>query len=274
MKHKLPVLILILAGFSLAATAQVVTAEPVFPVSSGPVVITFQADQGNTGLKDYAGDDVYAHTGVVTNLSGGQWRYVIAAWATNIPKAKLTKVSANVYTLAISPSIREFYGVPAGEEIQKLAFVFRNSTGTVTGRDVGGADIFYNVSEQASFELLLSRPASYSSVVDAGESVEVLASASVADSIILYQNGTLVKKVTETTLSHSVTAAGSGSFKLLVKAWHNNVPKADSAYYFIRTATVIEPVPAGLKPGVNITGDNSAAFLLYCSLQEQCLRHG
>lgn len=263
MKHKLPVLILILAGFSLAASAQVITADPVFPVSSGPVVITFHADQGNMGMKDYAGDDVYAHTGVITNLSGGQWKYVIATWTTNIPKAKLTKVSANVYTLTISPSIREFYGVPAGEEILKLAFVFRNSAGTATGRDVGGADIFYNVSEQASFELLLSRPASYSSVVNAGESVEVLASASVADSIILYQNGTSLKKVTETTLSHSVTAAGSGSFKLIVKAWHNNVPKADSAYYFIRTATVTEPVPAGLKPGVNITGDNSAAFLLY-----------
>lgn len=263
MNHKLPVLILILAGFSLTASAQVITADPVFPVSSGPVVITFHADQGNMGMKDYAGDDVYAHTGVVTNLSGGQWKYVIATWTTNIPKAKLTKVSANVYTLAISPSIREFFGVPAGEEILKLAFVFRNSTGSVTGRDVGGADIFYNVSEQASFELLLSRPASYSSLVDAGEPVEVLASASVADSIMLYQNGTLLKKVTETSLSHSVTAAGSGSFKLLVKAWHNNVPKADSAYYFIRTPTVIEPVPSGLKPGVNITGDNSASFLLY-----------
>jgi glycosidase len=265
MRRKIPVLILLLAGFSLTASAQVITADPVFPVSSGPVVITFHADQGNMGMKDYAGDDVYAHTGVITNLSSSNsdWKYVVAAWATNLPKAKLTKVSANVYTLSISPSIREFYGVPAGEEILKLAFVFRNSTGSVTGRDVGGADIFYNVSEQASFELLLSRPASYSSLVDAGESVEVQASASVADSIILYQNGTLLKKVTETTLNHSVTATGSGSFKFLVKAWHNNVMKADSAYYFIRSAPVTATVPAGLKPGVNITGDNSAALLLY-----------
>ncbi len=274
MKHKLPVLILFLAGFSLAATAQVVTADPVFPVSSGPVVITFHSDQGNAGMKDYAGDDVYAHTGVVTNLSEGQWKYVIAAWTTNIPKAKLTKVSANVYTLTISPSIREFYGVPAGEEIQKLAFVFRNSTQSVTGRDVGGADIFYNVSEQASFELLLSRPAAYSSLVNAGESVDVQASASVADSILLYQNGTLLKKVTETTLEHTVIAAGSGSYKMLVKAWYNNMPKSDSAYYFIRTATVTESIPAGLQPGINITGDNSAAFLLYAPFKNSVFLMG
>jgi glycosidase len=263
MKHKLPVLVLLFAGFSLAATAQVVTADPVFPVSSGPVVITFHADKGNAGMKDYAGDDVYAHTGVVTNLSEGQWKYVIATWTTNIPKAKLTKVSANIYTLTISPSIREFYGVPEGEEIQKLAFVFRNSTQSVSGRDVGGADIFYNVSEQATFELLLSRPATYSSLVNAGESIDVQASASVADSILLYQNGTLLKKVTGTTMDHTVIASGSGSYKLLVKAWNNSIPKADSAYYFIRTATVTESVPTGLKPGINITGDNSAAFVLY-----------
>ncbi len=265
MKLKFAVLILILAGYSLASTAQVITADPVFPVSSGQVVITFNADRGDMGLKDYTGDDVYAHTGVITSASTGpsDWKYVIATWTTNLPKAKLTKVSANVYTLTISPSIREFYGVPAGEQILKLAFVFRNSTGSRTGRDSGGADIFYNVSEEAAFDILLSQPALYTSLVNAGEEVPVQASASVADSIILYQNGTQLKKVTETTLSHTITATGSGSFKLLVKAWHNNVMKADSVYYFIRTPTVTQAVPTGLKPGVNITGDNSAAFLLY-----------
>ena len=265
MKAKLLILILSLASLSVATEAQVITANPVFPVSSGQVVITFNADQGDMGLKDYTGDDVYAHTGVITSASTGpsDWKYVIATWTTNLPKAKLTKVSANVYTLTISPSIREFYGVPAGEQILKLAFVFRNGNGSKTGRDVGGADIFYNVSEEAAFDLLLSQPALYTSLVDAGEEITVQASASVADSIILYQNGTRLKKETSTTLTHTVTAVGSGSYKLLVRAWYNNTPKADSAYYFVRTPTVTEPVPAGLKPGVNITGDNSAAFLLY-----------
>ena len=71
MRTKLPVLIMIITGWSLAAPAQVVTADPVFPVASGPVVITFHADMGDMGLKDYSGDDVYAHTGVITNLSTG-----------------------------------------------------------------------------------------------------------------------------------------------------------------------------------------------------------
>jgi len=153
------------------------------------------------GLKDYAGDDVYAHTGVITNLSSGpsDWKYVVSGtWSTTVPppaKVKLTKVSANVYTLNIAPSIRDFYGVPAGEQLQKLAFVFRNGNSSRTGRDVGGADIFYNVSEEAAFALLLSQPDSYTSLADPGELIPVLASASVCDSIILLQNGVRLKKV-------------------------------------------------------------------------------
>ena len=127
------------------------------------------------GLKDYPGDDVYAHTGVITDksTSGSDWKYVIAAWGTDLPKAKLTKVSANVYTLAISPSIREFYGVPAEEKILKLTFVFRISGGSVTGRDVGGTDIFYDVAEAATFQLMLSQPDSYTSLVNVGQVIPV-----------------------------------------------------------------------------------------------------
>jgi glycosidase len=261
--------ILALTAWGLTSQAQVITTDPVFPTSADAVTITFNADKGNMGLKDYTGTSrIYAHTGVITDqsTSGSDWKHVIANWGVFTSKARLVKVSANVYTLTISPSIREFYGVPADEKILKLAFVFRDTVGdpnTATGRDVGGSDIFYNVSEEASFELLLSQPESYTSLVDPGTPIPVKASASVCDSIILYQNGTLLKKVTETTLEHTITTAASGSYKLLVKAWHNSVMKADSAYYFIRTATVTASVPAGLRPGVNITGDNSAAFLLY-----------
>jgi len=269
MRAKLPVLILILSGWSLAASAQVVTADPVFPVASGPVVITFHADRGDMGMKDYTGDDVYAYTGLITSLSTGpsNWKYVVSGvWSVDYPppdKVKMTRTGANTYTLTITPSIREWYAVPAEEQILQMAFVFRNGNASRTGRDVGGLDIFYDVSQEAAFDLRLLQPDLYTSLVDPGQEITVEASASVCDSIILYQNGTQLVKVTETTLSHTITAAASGSFKLLAKAWNNNIMKADSAYCFIRSATVTESVPAGLKPGVNITGDNSASFLLY-----------
>jgi len=267
MNRKLATLILILTGWNLASHAQVVTSDPVFPVASGSVVITFHADQGDMGLKDYTGDDVYAYTGVITDQSNGAWAYVLqSSWTDFVPKAKLTRVSANTYTLNITPSIREYYGVPAGENILKMAFVFRNTdlVNTRSGRDVGGADIFFNVSEEAAFEVKLLQPDAYTFLADPGQEITVEASASVCDSLILYQNDIMLSRVTgETTISDVVTAGTSGDFRLLVKGWHNNVMKADSAYYSVRTGVVTAAVPAGLEPGVNVTGDNSAAFLLY-----------
>jgi 1,4-alpha-glucan branching enzyme len=265
MKLKLPVIILLFAGCAFTLQAQVVTCNPAFPTASDAVVINFNADKGDMGLKDYTGDDVYAHTGVITDqsTSGSDWKYVVAPWSTNLPKAKLTKVSANVYTLSISPSIREYYGVPSGESILKMAFVFRNSTATRTGRDVGGADIFYDVSEEAAFQVMLIQPDSYTSIVSAGQVINIQASASVCDSLLLLQNGVRLNKVTETTISQSITTSGSGLFKLVARAWYDNVMKEDSAFYFIRTPVVTADVPAGIRPGVNITGDNSATFLLY-----------
>ncbi len=81
------------------------------------------------GLKDYTGDDIYAHTGVITDKSTCGFRLEICDRClghVNNPKVKMTKVSANVYTLTISPSISEFYGVPSADIIMKLAFVFRS----------------------------------------------------------------------------------------------------------------------------------------------------
>jgi len=249
----------------LSLDGQVVTTNPVFPTASDAVVITFNADKGDMGLKDYTGDDVYAHTGVITDKSAGgsDWKYVVASWTTNVPKAKMTKVSANVYTLTISPSIRDYFGVPATEEIRKLAFVFRNSTASRTGRDTGGADIFYDVSETPVFGVMISQPVLYTSLADEGESVTIEASASMCDSLILLQNDVRLKKVTDLTATYSLTASGTGLFKIVARAWFGLVMKEDSVFYYIRPPVTVEEVPAGARPGVNVTGDNSALFLLY-----------
>src|SRR5665647_2516437 len=111
-------LLFLLAAFYQFGYGQV-TSNPALPNETLPVTITFDATQGTAGLKDYTGD-IYAHTGVITDQSTSvsDWKYVIATWTTNIPKAKLTRVTANTYTLEITPDIRSFYGVPAGEKIK------------------------------------------------------------------------------------------------------------------------------------------------------------
>ena len=166
---RLRILILLLLGTASAIDAQVITVNPAFPTASDAVVVTFNADQGNMGLKDYTGD-VYAHTGVITDksTSGSDWKFVIAPWETNLPKAKMTRVSSNVYTLSVSPSIRDFYGVPVSDTIKKLAFVFRSWDRTKEGKAATGGDIFYDVQKTPVFEVMLTQPDKYTSLVNAG----------------------------------------------------------------------------------------------------------
>jgi len=261
---RIKIFILLFLGTAVITEAQIITCNPVFPTASDAVIITFNADQGNLGLKDYTGD-VYAHTGVITDksTSGSDWKYLIAPWETNIPMAKMTRVSPNVYTLSISPSIREFYGVPDSDTIKKLAFVFRSWDRTKEGKTETGGDIFYDVQKAAVFEVMLTQPDKYTSLVNAGDNVTIQASASMGDSLMILQNNVILKKVYELNATHTLVASGTGLFKIVARAYNGTVMKEDSVFYYIKPGVTVEDVPAGLEPGVNITGDNSATFVLY-----------
>ena len=143
MRIQSALLFFFLSFSSLLVNSQVITADPEFPTATNSVIIYFDATQGNQELKDFTGD-IYAHTGLITS-SSTEWKYVIAGWTVNTAKAKLTKISANLYQFTISPSIKEFYGVAENEEVLKLAFVFRNSDGSKVAREADGGNIFYNV---------------------------------------------------------------------------------------------------------------------------------
>lgn len=263
MKTKALFVIILLMNFAVMK-GQVITCNPAFPLASDEVVVTFNADQGNAGLKDYIGD-IYAHTGVITDKSAtsSEWKYVVAAWETNTSKAKMTRVSANVYTLTLTPSIREYYGVPAGEEILKMTFVFRNSDGTKTGKTAANGDIFYDVSETPVFNIALTLPDEYNTLVNEGDEIQVAASASVCDSLILLDNNVRLIKVTGLSADYTITASGSGLHKIVARAWNDNVRLEDSVFYYISTPVIVENPPSGLKPGVNVISPDAAAFLLY-----------
>jgi glycosidase len=245
--------------------AQVITCDPVFPSASGGVTVTFYADQGSAGLKDYTGD-VYAHMGLITSLSTGSsdWKYIVAPWSTNLPKAKMTRVSTNVYTITISASIKEFYGVTSTTEvIKKLAFVFRSSDGTKEGKTSTGGDIFYDVTPESAFVVKIATPVNYTSLVSSGDLIPVTVNASKGDSLKIFDNGTQLVKTNTLSASTTISAFGTGLHKILAKAWKSGVSAADSVYYCVKSTVTVEDVPAGMRPGVNVTGDNSATFVLY-----------
>ncbi len=136
--------------FSFSAQSQLIITTPSFPSEDNQVEITFNAALGSGGLAGYTGD-VYAHTGVLTNLSTGpsNWRHVKTNWGQNTEETKLVRVSGDIYKLTIGPDIRQYYNVPANEEILKLAFVFRSGVQVggswLEGKTETGGDIFADV---------------------------------------------------------------------------------------------------------------------------------
>ena len=142
--------------------AQVTTEPTPLQEDATGVVVYFHADQGNKGLAGQpASAQIYAHTGVITSASssGSDWKYA-PVWGDNSAKYKLEYVSPNLWRLNIG-NLRQYYGVPAGEVIKRLMFVFRLADSSKEGKGAGGADIAVNVVDGGIASLPASVEAPY-----------------------------------------------------------------------------------------------------------------
>jgi len=252
----------LLVAFSLFSYGQI-TSNPVLPIGNLPVTITFDATQGTAGLKDYTGD-IYAHTGVITDQSTSvsDWKYVIAPWTTNLPKAKLTRVTANTYTLEITPDIRSFYGVPTGEKIKQMAFVFRSADQTKEGKATGGKDILTDVFE-AGLNVSVTKPTAVVNVVALNTPFQFSASTTVTSDIRLLQNNSQVKAVNGTQLDNIFFFSQAGDYWLKVIATDGTKSVADSVFVSVLTSQVVQPLPTGAKKGISYVDQQTARLVLW-----------
>jgi hypothetical protein len=263
---KILLILIIFTGF-FAVNGQVIVVDPAFPTDQDAVVVTFHAAEGSGGLAGYSGD-VYAHTGVITNNStgGSDWKYVVSDWGENLPKTKLTRISTDVYTLSITPGIREYYGVPVGETILKLAFVFRSGVQVngswLEGKTAEGGDIFYDV-YPAGLNVAFIQPTLDQVLVESGATIPVSVASNNADSTLLLINNTKVASTTTNTLEYTITATGSGTSMVKAVAYANNEMVADSFSYFIRSAVTVAELPAGMVDGINYLNDSTVLLCLF-----------
>ncbi|MCC3159297.1 T9SS type A sorting domain-containing protein [Hymenobacter sp. 15J16-1T3B] len=261
----LTVLLLALTG---VARAQVVTTNPAFFTAADPVTLTFNAAQGNQGLNNFTGD-VYAHIGVITNLSTSpsDWRYVkFSNFNAADPSVLLTRTGANTYTLSITPSVRAWFNVPAAEQILKLAMVFRNATGTIVGRATGGADIFVDVAQSSALAVRITAPTTGQNptFINSGTTVNVTGTVSQAATLTLRLNGTQISQQTNaTSFSGSVTPTQAGRNVIRLTATVGTTSVSDSAIVYIRPAVTTAALPTGVRDGINyLAGGTSAVLVL------------
>ena len=274
MKRLLLFLILI-CGYSYG---QVITWQPYFVKDSDSIDVYFDATQGDKGLINYTTGDVYAYTGVLTNLSASSsaWKYVVnASWTDNNAKCKLERLGTTLYHFKISPSIRSFYNVPVGESITNICFVFRSAspyTGTTyyTGRAVGGGDIFLPLFG-SGLNVALITPAhsySFSDFHQIGDTIHISAVSSHSTSLSLYAAGGLLNSTTDSSVNFNYVVPSAG--KVWIKAVAGAKTSAgkdtsvvDSLFYVVNTPVPILPVPAGIVDGINYNSSTSVTFSLY-----------
>jgi len=175
----------------------------------------------------------------------------------------LTYQGNNTFKLVVG-NARTFYQLTSeSEQIQQLAFVFRNPDGSKTGRDVGGADIFVQM-YTGSLSVAIASPSEEFLFAELNQNINVLAISSNSVSLELYKNEQLVSSTTNDSLNYSLTITETGK-TLIVAIAKDGIGNetADSMYFVTRGNTVVEDLPAGVKPGINVVDNTTVILVLY-----------
>ncbi len=274
--------LLLLISTSLFAQSPV-TLSPLYASENDSIIVYFDATKGDAGLKGFTGD-VYAHTGVITNIStsGSDWKYVMAPWATNYPDIKLTRDSADHYHLVIgrpriyySNNHQNLGSIPSSEHILQLAFVFRDVTGSRTGRDVGGKDIFaslYNtgisvILNSPNVKNTFGDPMRSPYFISPGATLPISATSSAGSStksITLFINDVQKYQSNSSTLQYTFSSNDNPSWKDIIKIIAEDFSgRKDSTQFAIVTNSPVtdSPLPAGNQIGINYGSDNTSVTL-------------
>ncbi|NCC72831.1 MAG: T9SS type A sorting domain-containing protein [Sphingobacteriia bacterium] len=238
-----------------------ITTSPPYPTDTDAVLLTFDAT--GTPLESYSGD-VYTHTGVLIE-GDDNWHHVIGNWGNNTTQPKLTGIGNHQYTLSITPSIRDFYDVPANEIIRQMAFVFRSADGVTQTVNLY-VDVF-----ETGLSIIITSPDEERVMMEDGEVLSVVAVSPQADSVFLYINNTLELAIAGISVSYDLTASSASGYwndipvEIVAKDDVNTV--SSSFVYFVIPPPEIANLPEGVSDGINYLDENTIILSLYAPLK-------
>jgi 1,4-alpha-glucan branching enzyme len=249
---------------------------PEFSQDNSTMVITVDCSKGNQGLFNYANtNDVYVHLGVNTNLSTGptDWKYVkFPNFNAPTPAAQATSLGNNRYSYTIT-NIRSFFGVPAGETINKVNVIFRNGNGSLKNVNSDGSDMYIPVYAAGQYAVRLNLPPFEPRFVPfpenitatVGSTINIAGVASNGSALTIKLNGTTVNTASgATSITASPTITTNCEQKIVLEGNDGTGLKKDSFSFFIPPASNVAPLPAGAIEGINyLPGNTSATLVLF-----------
>jgi hypothetical protein len=246
----------------------VVWTVPAFPTKYDDVTVYFDATQGNGALSGFTGD-VYAHTGVITNLStsGSDWKHVIGNWGTADARVLMHRESANLYSIAYN--ISSFYGIPGNEEVLKMAFVFRNVSGSIVGRDANGSDIYTDVvSEGAGLSITLREPSEQNVLLNEGDSLYIDVVVSDTAALMVFDDQALIYNDFVDHAAFYYHPGSTGQHVLKFEATTDTTVTLEKEYFVLNTNLPKLNPPPGTVNGLNYFSDSTYLFQLEAPLKE------
>lgn len=247
-----------------------------FPTDATGITATIDCSKGNQGLFNFEGgasNNVYVHVGVITNLSTGpsDWRYVPFTWGSTTAAAKATTLGGNKYSYTIS-NIRTFFGVPAGETIQKMTIIFRNAAGSQKQVNSDGSDMYIPVYTAGQFAVRFNLPPFEPRYVPwvepitagIGQNISITGVASQNSNLSLTLNGNNIgTAAAASSISANPTLVSACEQKVIITGDNGTSIAKDSFSFFIAPTTTVEALPAGVQDGINYISPTSVTLVLF-----------
>ena len=240
---------------------QIIQISPAFPTVNDVVTIHYNASQGNGGLVGVT--PVYTHTGIVTQ-SGlpSSWSYVQGNWGQADTNVLMTDLGNNIHEIVID--IDQYYGFPNGTNVAKLAFVFRNSDGSLEGKTATMGDIFYPIYPiNGGFQAAIFKP--YSDLlVNLNDTISISGQSNSNATLQLFDNGVLVADTTNTTvIEKDIIVNSSGDHQIILVADDGITILRDTVNYVVIPALNLVDPPNGLVDGINYINDSTVTLKFY-----------
>lgn len=247
---------------SFGAIAQV-TVIPAWFDKTDTITLVYNSSEGNGALNGIS--PVYAHMGVITSASANasSWLHVQGNWGTADPNVLMTNTLGNIHSKTYH--IESFYSIPAGESLQKLAFVFRNLSGNAVGRATDGADIFMDA-YSGPFISAITQNGNGPINLNPNGNVEFRGETSERAALQFQLDGSIIASRNSSKFL-SATVAGSD----LSPGIHSLILQVDTGSGFFPTDSVSinrgfgitpQPVPAGREDGITVLTPNSVHLQL------------
>lgn len=274
MKRYLLLLVLLCAVLS-TFSQRLLSWSPEFPIDNSNLTFTVDCSKGNQGLLNFESGNsanVYVHVGVITNLSTSptDWKYVKFTWGTADPLAHATPLGSNKYQYTIT-NVRSFFGVPAGETIQKVTAIFRNASGSLKQVNSDVSDMYIPVYGSTEYAVRLNLPPFEPRYipwleplsVSVGGNVSITGVSSANAALTLKLNGnTIGTAASAATISANPTITTACNQKVILEGNNGTVIKKDSFEFYIPPTTTVAALPAGVQEGINYGANNTSATLV------------